>query len=105
MAAKTNERNDEQAEGATAASQPEMDEKKNTNSEVPVAVIIEVRAYEIYQRRGDREGDAVADWLLAEQEIMKELGLSDAARTAAGDQTEKTESTDEFKQKSTTGNV
>jgi Protein of unknown function (DUF2934) len=48
--------------------------------------LIEQRAYEIYLERGGADGDDVADWLIAEQELAQgpstSLGTADGA--AAG---------------------
>jgi len=37
--------------------------------------MIETRAFELYQRRGNKNGTPEADWLTAEGQILKELGL------------------------------
>ena len=37
--------------------------------------MIQAKAYELYCKRGQRSGDALNDWLLAEREIQKKLGL------------------------------
>lgn len=34
---------------------------------------IELRAYEIYLERGDKEGNALDDWLAAEKELAESL--------------------------------
>ena len=36
---------------------------------------IELRAYEIYQRRGGGDGRDLDDWFAAEQELARERGL------------------------------
>ena len=36
---------------------------------VPTQEEIELRAYEIYLKRGDKEGNALNDWLAAEKEL------------------------------------
>ena len=36
---------------------------------VPTREEIELRAYEIYLKRGGKEGDALDDWLAAEKEL------------------------------------
>jgi hypothetical protein len=40
---------------------------------------IQIRAYEIYQRHGSRQGRALDDWLQAEYEVLREKGISLAA--------------------------
>ncbi len=37
---------------------------------------IRKRAHEIFLERGDKEGDALSDWLQAEQEIKKKYNLT-----------------------------
>jgi hypothetical protein len=38
--------------------------------------LIEVRAYELYCKRSGRPGDQTSDWLTAEKQVTKELGLN-----------------------------
>ena len=38
-----------------------------------VSHLIEIRAYELYERRFKRDGHAVEDWLQAESEILNRL--------------------------------
>ena len=40
---------------------------------------IRVRAYEIYEVRGNRDGHALDDWLEAEREIVHSIRMSVAA--------------------------
>jgi len=40
---------------------------------------IEKRAYEIYLQRGGMDGTDMEDWLIAEQELVGEEGLSGSA--------------------------
>lgn len=37
--------------------------------------LIKQRAYEMYRRRGNKPGDSTSDWLNAEKQVKKELGL------------------------------
>ena len=41
----------------------------DTEKKVPSLEEIELRAYEIYLKRGDGEGVALEDWLAAEREL------------------------------------
>jgi hypothetical protein len=36
---------------------------------------IRIRAYELYERRGAREGHALDDWLEAECEVLRQRGI------------------------------
>lgn len=36
--------------------------------------MIQVRAFEIYVKRGNRPGDHLSDWTQAEKQVKKELG-------------------------------
>jgi Protein of unknown function (DUF2934) len=36
---------------------------------------IRIRAYELYERRGAREGHALDDWLEAEYEVLRQRGV------------------------------
>jgi Protein of unknown function (DUF2934) len=63
-----------------------MEQGKRT----PSAAEIERRAYEIYEQRGRREGQAMSDWLAAERELRQSTGdyslseqITQSARTAA----------------------
>ena len=42
----------------------------DTQIKVPTFEEIELRAYEIYLKRGDAEGVALEDWLAAEKELL-----------------------------------
>jgi Protein of unknown function (DUF2934) len=42
----------------------------NNEIKVPTFEEIELRAYEIYLKRGDAEGIAMEDWLAAERELL-----------------------------------
>ena len=42
----------------------------DTQIKVPTLEEIELRAYEIYLKRGDAEGVALEDWLAAEKELL-----------------------------------
>jgi hypothetical protein len=42
----------------------------NNEIKVPTFEEIELRAYEIYLKRGDGEGIALEDWLAAEKELL-----------------------------------
>jgi hypothetical protein len=42
----------------------------DTQIKVPTLEEIEVRAYEIYLKRGDADGVALEDWLAAERELL-----------------------------------
>jgi hypothetical protein len=53
----------------------------DTQIKVPTLEEIELRAYEIYLKRGDADGIALEDWLAAEKE------LSEPSRTDALDTT------------------
>ena len=40
---------------------------------VPTREEIELRAYEIYLKRGDKEGNALDDWFAAEKELAASI--------------------------------
>jgi len=42
----------------------------DTDKKVPSLEEIELRAYEIYLKRGDADGVALEDWLAAERELL-----------------------------------
>ena len=42
----------------------------DTEKKVPTLEEIELRAYEIYLKRGDADGVALEDWLAAEKELL-----------------------------------
>jgi hypothetical protein len=42
----------------------------DTQIKVPTLEEIELRAYEIYLKRGDGDGVALEDWLAAERELL-----------------------------------
>ena len=42
----------------------------DTEKKVPSLEEIELRAYEIYLKRGDADGVALEDWLAAEKELL-----------------------------------
>jgi Protein of unknown function (DUF2934) len=42
----------------------------DTQVKVPTVEDIELRAYEIYLKRGDAQGVALEDWLAAEKELL-----------------------------------
>ena len=44
---------------------------------------IERRAYEIYLRRGSRDGSDLEDWLVAEKELFQEYSISAQKRASA----------------------
>jgi hypothetical protein len=76
--------NREQGDHAQADAKPEIGGNRIPAMETSLYEVIELRAYELYQQRGDGEGDAMSDWLQAETEIMSELGLSNIRDTDAG---------------------
>ena len=47
----------------------------DTEKKVPSLEEIELRAYEIYLKRGDADGVALEDWLAAEKELLASLAL------------------------------
>jgi hypothetical protein len=51
----------------------------DTEKKVPSLEEIELRAYEIYLKRGDADGVALEDWLAAERELLasRQTELSD----------------------------
>jgi hypothetical protein len=51
----------------------------DTQIKVPTFEEIELRAYEIYLKRGDGDGIALEDWLAAERELLasRQTELSD----------------------------
>ena len=51
----------------------------DTQIKVPTLEEIELRAYEIYLKRGDADGIALEDWLAAEKELSEPSG-TDACR-------------------------
>jgi hypothetical protein len=60
-----------------------------TQQALPTSEQIEQRAYEIYLQRGGEPGSDLADWLMAEQELMArtEHKPSDSRETAAARRT------------------
>lgn len=44
-------------------------------SDDELRALIELRAYKIYQQRGDGAGDNLSDWIQAEAEILASLGI------------------------------
>lgn len=83
MAAKKKNKTTDQPDNASDATIGEADDNRGSRSDVPVGVLIEVRAYEIFLQRGDGHGDSVSDWLSAEQQIREELGLTSPSEPAA----------------------
>jgi hypothetical protein len=57
----------------------------SSNKRNPSREAIERRAYEIYIERGSMEGNDVADWLAAEDELMARAEEAEAARAPATD--------------------
>jgi Protein of unknown function (DUF2934) len=57
----------------------------STSKRVPSREAIERRAYEIYIERGSMEGNDVADWLAAEEELMARAEEAEAAKAPAAD--------------------
>ena len=57
----------------------------STNKRIPSREAIERRAFEIYIERGCVEGNDVADWLAAEEELMARAEEVEAAREPASD--------------------
>ena len=55
---------------------PPPAEKKNGNghSAFDLEASIRTRAYELYERRGRRDGSAMADWFQAETEVRTQSG-------------------------------
>ncbi len=49
-----------------------LTEKKNGNASVDLEAAIRSRAYELYEKRGRRDGFAQDDWLQAETEILSQ---------------------------------
>jgi hypothetical protein len=54
----------------------------DTQIKVPTFEEIELRAYEIYLKRGDAEGIALEDWLAAEKELLASRQQSSKALRA-----------------------
>jgi Protein of unknown function (DUF2934) len=52
---------------------------------IPSREAIERRAYEIYVERGSVDGNDMADWLAAEEELMARAAEAEAAKTSADD--------------------
>jgi hypothetical protein len=52
---------------------PEKQEPQQASSDQDLHNRISRRAYELYCQRGYRDGEAVADWLDAEQEVRSQL--------------------------------
>ncbi|MBN1559695.1 DUF2934 domain-containing protein [candidate division KSB1 bacterium] len=52
-----------------------MTRKRQKIDPEKLAEEIRERAHEIYLARGDQEGDALSDWLQAEQEIKEKYNL------------------------------
>jgi Protein of unknown function (DUF2934) len=59
---------------------PEKTNGRNGFTSPEVESQIRVRAYELYQQRGDAPGSEVQDWLAAEREVMARH--SDQSHTA-----------------------
>jgi hypothetical protein len=59
----------------------------DTQLKVPTVEEIELRAYEIYLKRGDGDGVALEDWLAAERELLasRPTELSDPTLPIAGE--------------------
>lgn len=57
----------------------------STNKRIPSREAIERRAFEIYIERGCVEGNDVADWLAAEEELMARAEEVEAASEPASD--------------------
>jgi hypothetical protein len=47
-----------------------MKDSPTSKNSIPTEDLIRIRAYEIYQRRGQQEGHEVDDWLAAEVEVL-----------------------------------
>lgn len=54
----------------------------SSNKRIPSHEAIERRAYEIYTEGGSIDGNDVANWLAAEEELMARAEEADAARVA-----------------------
>jgi hypothetical protein len=80
MMAKTKNKSEELTE--SGANEQRLDGPQESKTEIPLSVIIERRAYEIYQQRGDGEGDSVSDWLCAEREVLHDVARKSARETA-----------------------
>jgi hypothetical protein len=57
----------------------------SSNKRIPSHEAIERRAYEIYVDRGSAEGNEVADWLVAEEELMARAEEAEAAKSPTAD--------------------
>lgn len=57
----------------------------STNKKIPSREAIERRAYEIYLERGSVEGNDMADWLAAEEELMARADEAEVAKAPAAD--------------------
>jgi Protein of unknown function (DUF2934). len=55
---------------STTATKTTRSTAKRSTASVPTREAIEYRAYELYLQRGGCEGDALEDWLNAEQELF-----------------------------------
>jgi Protein of unknown function (DUF2934) len=56
----------------------------NNNDELPTHEQIERRAYQIYLEHGFHPGNDLADWLLAEKELIELSESGDANKSSAG---------------------
>lgn len=54
------------------------------NKKVPTQEEIELRAYEIYLKRGSENGDELGDWLAAEKELTESLQMDAHEPTVSG---------------------
>ncbi|MFZ0521665.1 MAG: DUF2934 domain-containing protein [Candidatus Acidiferrales bacterium] len=57
----------------------------SSNRRIPSHEAIERRAYEIYVERGAVEGDDVANWLAAEDELLARAEEAEAAKSPIED--------------------
>ncbi|MFY9802022.1 MAG: DUF2934 domain-containing protein [Candidatus Acidiferrales bacterium] len=57
----------------------------SSGKRIPSQEAIERRAYEIYIERGSADGNDMADWLAAEEELMARAEEAEAAKTPPGD--------------------
>jgi hypothetical protein len=54
------------------------------DEEIPSREAIEERAYEIYVQRGCQDGQEVADWIAAENELIELAQTGTKAKSASG---------------------
>lgn len=66
------------AKSTTTSRKAEPEVAQITTRTVDIQDTIRMRAYELFQQRGCKHGNDLADWLRAETEVRKRFGMSAA---------------------------